>query len=1275
MQFVKGGPNVPDHLLRLHEEGKVVFFCGAGISVPAGLPTFSRLVKQLSDKLRVGPSKKEMKNLKPDESIGLMEEDYIGGRFGAREKVMEFLSLNLDDDPNAIATHQALLNLARRRGDKTRLVTTNFDRIFEEVRESTIRTYQAPALPVANDLWDGLVYLHGLLPSSDVDAGTLESALDDLVLSDSDFRLAYNLYGWANRFIIDMFRNYTVCFVGYGVNDPPVRSITDALAFVMRRQGESSPLPERFVFAGYSQEEGEAGRERVEEEWENRKKITPILYRDDEEHRYLHETLREWSRVHSNAIAGKKEVVDMYANRSPSESTKEDNFNSRMRWAFSDPSGSPAAYFAKMEPLPSFEWLGPLAKAIYDDADLGRFGVTLDSMNRPSPYILTSRMDVVLHSTRRDKVMTYLMTWLARHLDDPELIVWIAPQSVGLHERFIWEIRHNLNQGGFPIRPAMRMLWGLLITGRLEFYQSREGHLPVWWWYDRFASEGLTEGLRSELREMLSPRVSIREGTSFPWWIMEKEGEEEMPSELVNCDIVCGPDTSLIFERLLNDQKWKMALPSLLEDFDLILRDTMRLTKDLGLASDNLDNSYRERPAICREHKQNENKRMSYPWTILIDFICEAWLKTADSDRDRARQFAESWWQFPHPLSKRLALFAATKRSDVVSPPVALNWLLEGDYWLWADVCKYEVCQLLLNSAPKLDAEGMAELEKKILSGLPSAFKQNENSEDEDSEKRWEGLVDFEVWLRLALLQKGLDSLEGSKTSLSPQARNKLKAMRKKDKDLSVDEEYLQFAPGVYIEVSWYGEPEEERLKEESALPPPDLQELVARIMQVPDHKPLSPDEWEVYCRNNFEIAVEALLDLAKSKNWPEGRWRVAFNAWSTTDELSRRSWGVLSPVFLESSDDFLTSITDSISMTGWLIKAREIIDDQEENLVALFRRILNLWSRKDMGGVDNDADFQAINDAAGRLTNAFLLDWWRRGLLKAEGKLPDYIKSIFTDICDVENTDLRYARTMLARTLNFLFGVDEEWARQHLLPLFEWRDSELSKTEAANAWQGLLQSQLVNFSIIGEIESSFLRTAEADHYSLLGRVKEDYGEWLTLVALEGDDIIERRKLANATNMLPEGGLLKAISTVSHLLRRAGEQREKYWVDKVAPYLEDVWPTSRKKYTPKISERIYRLCVDAGDAFPLATQWLFRLRMQPPQSNHDVMLHSFAGTDICEKFPEESLKFLYALVGNSGFYLAGDLKRCLEKIKGANPELEEDYRFKELVARAEAALE
>lgn len=55
MQFVHHGPDVPERLLQAHEDGRVVFFGGAGISYPARLPGFSGLVDKLYTALAATP--------------------------------------------------------------------------------------------------------------------------------------------------------------------------------------------------------------------------------------------------------------------------------------------------------------------------------------------------------------------------------------------------------------------------------------------------------------------------------------------------------------------------------------------------------------------------------------------------------------------------------------------------------------------------------------------------------------------------------------------------------------------------------------------------------------------------------------------------------------------------------------------------------------------------------------------------------------------------------------------------------------------------------------------------------------------------------------------------------------------------------------------------------------------------------------------------------------------------------------------------------------------
>jgi len=95
----------------------------------------------------------------------LLEAASVGGREIVRRALAEVLTPDLGA-PNATVTHEALLTLGNSRAGRTRLITTNFDRLFEEViatKALSIERFQAPLLPVPKNRWDGLVYLHGLL--------------------------------------------------------------------------------------------------------------------------------------------------------------------------------------------------------------------------------------------------------------------------------------------------------------------------------------------------------------------------------------------------------------------------------------------------------------------------------------------------------------------------------------------------------------------------------------------------------------------------------------------------------------------------------------------------------------------------------------------------------------------------------------------------------------------------------------------------------------------------------------------------------------------------------------------------------------------------------------------------------------------------------------------------------------------------------------------------------------------------------------------------------
>ena len=1263
MQFVKDGPEIPERLLQAHEDGGVVFFCGAGISYPAGLPDFAGLVKQLYENLAVERDPVQRAAIEAgqfDTAIGLLEADIVGGREKVRKELAEILTPDLST-PNATATHEALLTLGKNRKGRTRLVTTNFDRLFEEVIASktlTIERFQAPLLPVPKNRWDGLVYLHGLLSTAPT-----ASELDRLVVSSGDFGLAYLTERWAARFVSELFRNYTVCFVGYSINDPVLRYMMDALA-ADRLLGESPP--EMFAFGSFSKgKDQESGNE-----WQA-KNVTPILYREYRRHAYLHKTLRAWAETYRDGVRGKKRIVVECAIARPLKSTKQDEFVGRVLWALSDPSGLPARRFAELDPAPSLDWLEPLSEEAYHHADLGRFGVpsraavddklAFSLMRRPSPYPLAPWMCVVDTGVRGscwDEVMRQLARWLTRHLDDPALVLWLAKRGGQLHDDMVWLIEGRLDELDKLERegdkaelarirtnapkaipgPLMRTLWRLLLTGRVK---SSLRNFDLHRWLGCFRRDGLTPTLRLELREMLTPRISLRELHRRP----TEEGETDEPQRidhLVDWEIVLSTDdVHSSLPDLAGDKRWTAALPELLSDFSALLRDALDLMRELGSVDDRSDRSYIPQPSIS-EHEQN---RKFWDWTALIDLTRDAWLEMAEQSLTQARLMAKSWSSTPYPLFRRLAFFAATQ-DDVIPPCRALNWLLADEHWwLWSSETQREVLRLLVSLAPRLDSAMLGELEQAVLAGPP-----REMYRPDINPERWNLIMDDEIRLRLTkITEAGVALSANDKRMAQPSARYPNRTLAADQRD--------EFP-------YWSSSGGGERIKPVT-LPRrrPELVEWLRKhpdtIMQHPNTGFWQRDDWQQRCHDNFATTACALCALAGENFWPEDRWREALHAWSDEKHL-KRSWRYMAPILATAPDEVLQSLAHYVSR--WLYVISRTVEAHEAHFFTLSDRILKL-NFQDDGDTDNSVG-QAINHPVGHVTEALLRWWYRRSLEDGQG-LPGKLKPTFTRLCDTGIGKFRNARVLLAAHVIALFRVDQGWAKQHLLPLFDWQRSQ---EEARAAWQGFLWSPQLYRPLMEELNSDFLDTAK--YYEKLGEYRRQYASLLTFAALDPGDTFTTSELAAATRSLPPNGLNGAARALVNALESADEsasardQRANYWQNRVVPYLRAIWPNTRDRLSPDISKNLGLLCVAAQEAFPEALERL-RVWLQPLPYPH-YLVHRLYKADLCREFPEQALEFLNLVIGDQAQRPPGDLSACLDAIRSASSELEDDRRFKQL---------
>ncbi|EMR34353.1 hypothetical protein BC455_21145 [Vibrio harveyi] len=1262
MQFITDGPDIPDALLQAHEEGRVVFFCGAGISYPAGLPGFKGLVEQiyrlngtsLSDIEREAFERGQF-----DATLDLLERRLPGQRLAVRRSLAQALKPKLRRK-GAIDTQAALLRLARSREGTLRLVTTNFDRIFHVAAKRTgqaFQTYAAPMLPIPkNSRWDGLVYLHGLLPERADD-----TVLNRLVVTSGDFGLAYLTERWAARFVSELFRNYVVCFVGYSINDPVLRYMMDALA-ADRMLGEVTPQ-------AWALGDCEPGQEHLKSiEWEA-KGVTPILYNvpaGSHDHSALHQTLHAWAETYRDGVQGKEAIVVKHALARPQDSTRQDDFVGRMLWALSDKSGLPAKRFADLNPAPSLDWLlEPFSHERFRYGDLARFGVPphddvdaklrFSLIRRPAPYDRAPSMLLAsggLTCSQWDDVTFHLARWLLRHLDDPRLIIWIAERGGQLHDQWQGLIERELDRFASlacdgktseldEIRlhapkaipgPLMHTLWRLLLSGRVK---SPWHALGLYRWQDRLKREGLTTTLRLELRELLAPKVVLKK--PFRW--SDDSSSTDEPKEikhLVDCELVLATDHVHSALHDLADEPWRSALPQLFEDLQQLLRDALDLLCELGEADDRSDRSHWDLPSIT-PHWQN---RAFHDWVSLIELLRDAWLEIHANDNARAMRIAQAWFELPYPAFKRLALFAAS-HDDSIPTKQWVDWLLEGStWWLWSTDTGREVFRLFVLQGRHLAGAAQERLETAILAGPPREMYRDDLDED-----WWQDLVTHSVWLHLAKL-----NTSGLVLGAPAAARLAEISAAYPEWKLATNErdEFSHWMSGT-------GDPDYEDSRDVD-IAPRKRQELVQWLTKpTPEQRSFCEDTWREVCRSRFFHSLSALCDLAQDDMWPASRWREALQAWAEEGTVLR-SWRYAAPLVQTMPDAVLQEVIHAV--TWWMEAVSKSINVHESILLNLCQRVLALQIEQGTGITRNGEPIdhpvtEAINHPVGRVTQSLINLWFKQNPSDND-LLPTNLMPIFTTLCDVQIDRFRHGRVLMGSRLIAFFRVDRPWTEQHLLPLFSWSNP----VEAKAAWEGFLWSPRLYQPLLTAFKSQFLDSA--NHYVELGEHRQQFATFLTYAALGPTEGYTVEEFRAAIGALPQEGLEESAQALSQALEGAAEQCEDYWKNRAQLFWQQIWPKSRDLATRPIAESLTRLVIAARGEFPAALaavqDWL-----QPIEHTHYV-LHRLHESGLCNRYPTDALSLLNAVIVDQQ-WVYRELGQCLDQIVQAAPNLAQDASY------------
>ncbi|MDF7641088.1 SIR2 family protein [Bifidobacterium sp. ESL0784] len=422
MQITKG-VNVPDEVLDALDDNKLVFFVGAGASRsdPSNLPLFKGLADRLAEEAGVpGPEENDpCHNEALDSFIGNLPRN-----FDQQYHTRNFFA-NAGAKPNR--THRAIVRLAATNKHELKIVTTNYDTLLEQAsidaQQTPPHVYTAPALPSGKS-FKGIVHIHGKYDDQD----------SPLVLSDRDFASAYLSEAWATRFLLDMFKNYTVLFIGYSHDDTLMQYLAMGLPSETKRYVLCPKIK----------------KAKEKQKWEHLK-IIPVEYPvHNGDFSELPEALEHWYQDISSNRAGRKARLQEIMNHTTLSKTDNDYLIKQLHTVdgvkvFADIAQSSLEWLRWILSVPDFRELfegkEPDKDKKYEGKILSWF-ITYFVSNSDSADVALSLLNgkplsdtlfyelcrasifsISEHPQKTDKIATYLMTSVPRQT----LINWPDP--------------------------------------------------------------------------------------------------------------------------------------------------------------------------------------------------------------------------------------------------------------------------------------------------------------------------------------------------------------------------------------------------------------------------------------------------------------------------------------------------------------------------------------------------------------------------------------------------------------------------------------------------------------------------------------------------------------------------------------------------------------------------------------------------------------------------------------------------------------------------------
>jgi len=1211
VRLVKDGPDVPVEVLQKLEDEELVFFCGAGVSGPLGLPGFGGLVDKVYERLAIDKDDQEQEacdQFKYDIALGLLE-----ARIDPNQ-VREALIAELFVDPASkrIKTHKALLELAKFSDGAVRLVTTNFDRAFRIAGGDELNIDSAPMLPIPkNHKWTSVVHLHGLIDDKDQHGR-------NLVISSADFGQAYLTERWASRFVAELFRRYSVVFVGYSVDDPVVRYMMDALA-ADRRQGDRQ-VHKAYVLAPSDKR----GMEKARKTWAA-KHVDPILYNKHTRHVLLHRTLKAWGALHRDGITGKDKIIQQQGSILPVRPY--DESIEQVLWALSEPTGHVAALFSSLDPLPPIEWL----EVLEDEGHLA----TLVSSNDEWVVPIVDAGYRTSCPAPLSPIARNLAIWLAKHLDKIELLQWVIARGTCLHPEMRRFVRGNL--ATIPMSSALRKVWAYLSS---ETYSCDCENVDDYYQLLQEITNGSWDAsLKQRLLDYLKPYVRFGE----PWRLWEgmaDEDDEEEPSRVgrlveIVVKLRSGDHAHTIVDDLSSMENSDRVLADLLDGLTTHLGNLWDLLASLDKADAKNDLSYVHQPSI-EPHEQNQGFE---DWTKLVGLIAAGWAPALVEAPDAARACFYRWLAMPYPIFRRLTMFALAN-SDFYTPTEVIQYLQDnGGWWLWSVETQRELFRLLNTVAMRLSADDARALHGLVANGPPREMFKADLDEEE-----FQRIVEHSQWLFLFKLQEfGCDLL--------PESAALLNELIDRHPEWAPEEGQRGEFP-TWMESGW-GLRSGFSVDQLRGM---TTNQLVQFLVDTQEDREGLLDTWRALARQEPEKVQDVLVAMHERVIWLADVWHSALNGLAS-DEAATGSWARLGPIIVDAPAEFIAGACRPLAW--WLRDVTKKLKIDEEpaywrvwdRLIAVALAVVPEQLTDPVG--------TAINAPAGILVESLFDRFWARKPKVGQG-LDEALEGRMTGLADGREPSSAVCRVILCSRLSPLYAIDAEWTKNKLLPRLRWGGDE-----AILAWEGFLRAPRIDPNLLSEIKPSLLQALP--EYETLPTHGQQLCQLSAISFMEYRDQFTYIELRPILQGLDAGGRTEIARTIARQIEQSAHDNAAYWRHRVAPWIENVWPKDVALVSEGTSKALALAAVAAGEVFTEAVDLVLKYIGPAPEPGiviHKLNTTSLNGRSLVQVYPAASLKLVDRLISEVTRWAMPEWREVLDAIVAADPELQESVEYR-----------